>query len=604
MQRVLVVAAVAGCAAPPAPIAPVPRPAPVVSHKPELDLASAPVRLGGAPTWSSAGDLVALRFCPGDRELVGLDDLGHLRRFRTSDGAQIAISTIGIPKPTGMPVATVIECRTDGTALAIGSGDEPMLIDPHGAITHPPQPINATSARFADDGSVVAMAEDETIIRWDGASVRASPAAHSAMDVALLEGGALLEHMFQTGSAATDGVFLARGTTRTKLQGRFTDFFQASMAPDGAVIAAHDMASFAWDMVGGHHGFAKLMLDMTGAHLSSVVATNRWFVSVGGAADVQIVDRAHKTLRELERPCGETAHVMALAVSTDDTRLAIACDATGVSVLDAATAKPITRDGVRAGGSQLAWSADGTRLATRNDLRIWQGETMVAHVDETGDDTTLWWTADGSLGGTYGGIVGTWSLPDGTWHAAEPRQELARAVRAANGDVVGIVDRTVVTRQRTIALPANTPRSIDAIAVDPSGAHVALLVSEYSNQPGTVLVAINVASGTTTTRDVSATAIAFADDGAILVGGSDGSVRTANGSELAKLAGPITAIAASHELVAAASADSTITILDGKAVARTLDTHGDAAEALAFSPDGRRLASTAPDATLIWQLIR
>jgi len=596
-------AAVVACGSPAprvtAPVAPAPAPTP---RTPALDLASPPVRLGGEPTWSNAGDLVALRYCPGDRELIGLDELGHLRRFRASDGSQIAISTIGVAAQ--QMAAPVIECRADGTALAIGSGGEPVLVDPHGAITRPPQPIAATIARFADDGSVVALTDDATTIRWDGQNVRTSAAEQRALDTTLLEGGALLEYMFQTGKPATDGVFVTRGATRTKLNGRFGDFVQASIAPDGAVIAADDMASFGWDVIGTRHGFGKLLLDMSGTHLSSVVATNRWFVSVGAAAYVQIVDRAHKTQRELEQPCGEGAHVMAMAVSSDDARLALACDATGIRVLDAATAKPITTDGPRSSGAQLAWSADGTHLATREpyDVRVWNGQTMVARVDDAGDDTTLWWTADGKLGATYGGEVGAWSLHNGTWLAAEPHVAYAMAVHAANGDIVGLVHGTVVTPRRTIALPETKVKWPDAIAVDASAAHVAILLSEYSNQPGTILVVVDIAAGTATTRDVAATAIAIADDGTVLVGGSDGTVHTADGRELARLAGPITAIATSHELVAAAAADSTIAILAGSKPAGTLDTRGDAAAALAFSPDGRRLASTAPDATLIWSI--
>jgi hypothetical protein len=596
-MRHLLVTALVGCATPPPAVAPAPVRLP---GAPSLALDRPPVRLGGEPTWSNAGDLIAMRYCPGDRELVALDELGHLRRFRTSDGSQLSIAAIGRQADNGRP--PVIDCRADGTALAIGQDDVPVLVDAHAAIARPPKPFAALTARFADNGSVVARTEDDETVSWDGATESATAPGQRPLDSALLEGGALLEYMYNTGSAATDGVFLTRNGKRTKLLGRFDDFTQASVAPDGAVIAADEMTSFAWDMTAGHHGFSKLMLDMSGTHLSDVVATDRWFVSVGAAVDVAIVERAHHTQRVLERPCGELTHVMAIAVSNDDAHIALACDPNGVRVLDAATGKLVTEVGPRSGGAIVAWSGDGSRLATRMtlDVRAWQGTTLLADLGDTGDDSTLWWNADDTLGGTYGAELGTWSLPDGAWHG--DKQQLAAAVRAATGDVIGLVDKALVIERRTIALPETMQTWTAAIAVDRTAQHVAIVRGQYSNEPGTALIVVDVAAGTATARAMPVTAVAIADDGTIVVGGTDGTVQTLDGRTLAHLAGPIGALAASHGLVAAAAADATIAIIDARGVAGTLVTRGDPATGLAFTADGRRLASTAPDATLIWTI--
>jgi hypothetical protein len=36
--------------------------------------------------------MTKLRFCPGDRELVAVEETGTVRRYRVEDGAQLAVT--------------------------------------------------------------------------------------------------------------------------------------------------------------------------------------------------------------------------------------------------------------------------------------------------------------------------------------------------------------------------------------------------------------------------------------------------------------------------------------------------------------------------------
>jgi hypothetical protein len=62
---------------PPTPAPPPPPPAP-----PHLDPSS---RLLGGATWANTAGIDVMRWCPGDKELVALDDAGGLHRF-AADG--------------------------------------------------------------------------------------------------------------------------------------------------------------------------------------------------------------------------------------------------------------------------------------------------------------------------------------------------------------------------------------------------------------------------------------------------------------------------------------------------------------------------------------
>jgi hypothetical protein len=294
-------------------------------------------------TWSNVDRIDALRFCPGDAELIAFDDKGNLRRFRTRDGVQLAITHLGNAEYPAYPIFPPIECRADGVALAIAldAVPSPVLVDARGAITRPPRAIRAHAARFAADGGIAVLADDGTVTRWAGSAVTVVMTGREhAYPSALVQGGARLEydeHVNATATAEEGSAWLVGlDGTRAQLHGTVTEFARAELAPDGGIVATDNMAAWEWNVQNGVRAHATLLLDTNQQMITSLAASNRWFVALGRYDTLTVMDRRSGTKRDVKAPCGAGERVYAVAIAGDDARFALSCDS-GVHIVDAAT---------------------------------------------------------------------------------------------------------------------------------------------------------------------------------------------------------------------------------------------------------------------------
>jgi len=604
--------------------------APVVAVAPRVRLDRPPVRLSGSPTWSNTAQLVALRYCPGDREVVGVDTRGNVRRFRTSDGAQLGVTNVGESNVVG-PV--VIECRADGTALTIGS-DGVVLVGPAGALLRPPTPIRTESARFTADGSI-AVLTDGSVAPWPGVTIRAvaKPATGGAT---LVEGGALFEHHYDTGSRTRDGTWLTlpggKRTALANVPGPWGDGLPSAMAPDGAIVTMTDTAALLWDVKGGRRSGASRLVLAPGGYIEAIAASPRW-VAVSAPPFLTIKDRSSGKRHELklEQVCAMGRPALSLAISTDDTRIAVGCY-DGLRVFDPASGQQLSADGVRSDGSNVAWSLDGARLATLADswLRIWDRAANIATVWVSGwvARPAIWWDPANSVEGNFDDTsywLGAWSFPGGQWRRLEPRVAANTAAADARGDVFvtgARADRLTIvhgSERRVLALPDGKMESA-ALVVDAAGTRAALVrcdrrmasrglrCSEGEDLGECEVIDIDIASGHSTRIDAPNACLAAVDpDGAIVIVGKDGAVsRVARGKTVptryATLPAAVTALAVSRGLVAVGTTSSAIAIFDGDHQVGSLATGTFPAAALAFAPDGHRLAAIDADGTQIWDL--
>ena len=600
MIRSILFVLIAACGQPALPVPPRPvvvtRPPPVAA---QLHIDPSPTRLGGPPSWGTATDVEAIRFCPGDRELVALDDSGVVRRYRVADGLQLA-ATPGLGNER-LRVGAGIDCRADGTALTLDHAGSPVLIDPAGAVTRPPSPIAADNARFAADGSVWAVTEDG-VTAWNGASItRVITSGEHALYNGIGGNGVYVERIFQAG-AARDGLWMVRDGVRIKLPGTIGDMTIVEAAPDGGLAIGGDMAmtAFGWIPKGKKR---ILLLDQSGTHIDGVAVTNKWFAVADAGGTVWTADRPKMTWGHIEKPCGEYPNAFAaMAIANDDHRIAVACYGVGIRIFDIDTNRLLTKDLPNSAADRVRWSPSGDWLATssgdRGPIRLWRGTTLVRRIDS---DARPWWISDTELLGNDGT---RWKVPSG--EATEPPTRAYFNARSPNGVTLNVErDGAVMFGTTKLQLPASKLEWIASTAIDNAGVHAVVRRGQYNGHPTSEVIELDVAANKVDSFAMTTTAAAIGD-GFIVIAAPDGELALRRHGALTKLGShgsKVTSLAIWHDVVAAGGEDGRITLWSAAGTALgTLTAHTVAVEGLAFTPDGKRLASTAADGTLIWAL--
>jgi WD40 repeat protein len=605
-RSIFAVLVVASCGHPAAPIVERVGPAkPSAPPRPQLRTDRPAIHLGGPPSWGTATDVVSLRFCPGDNELVALDLNGGVWRYRVGDGAQLAASPEVARKPSTR--GERIDCRADGTALVLDPANSPALIDANGRVTTPPEPIESESAAFAPDGSVWAVHGDG-VTAWNGKNVSQVLTADHALSSGVSR-GVYVEYVYESKKAARDGLWMVRDGARIKLPGGVSMIEQLDVAPDGAVALADEMMAFGWVVKGNKAGKRIMLLDQSGTRIDGVAVTNKWFVVADAGGNVWTADRPKMVWGHIEKPCGEYPNVfMAMAVANDDNRIAVACAGVGIRIYDINNNRLLTKDHPNSGASRVVWSPSGEQVATTiydtGPIRIWRGSTLVATIDAS--PSWVWWSSETEL---VGSDLTTWTIPSGV--AKPPAKPLDGVVaRSPHGELVsahraGTVDVIKGASQTTLKLPATTFDWIDGVAIDDAGTHAVVWRGQYNGEPGTEVVEIDLTSNTIDHYPALSTAVAIGD-GFVVIADPTGELNLRRHGVVTKLGNhgaKVTALAVHRDVVVAGGDDGKITLwsTDGKALG-ALTGHGAPVTGLAFAPDGNHLASTATDGTLQWDL--
>jgi WD40 repeat protein len=182
--------------------------------------------------------------------------------------------------------------------------------------------------------------------------------------------------------------------------------------------------------------------------------------------------------------------------------------------------------------------------------------------------------------------------------------------RSADGELVaahraGTIDVIKGASQTTLKLPATTFDWIDGVAIDDSGTHAVLWRGQYNGQAATEVVEIDLSSNNIDSYPASSTAVAIGD-GFVVIADPSGELNLRRHGVVTKLGNhgaTVTALVVRHDVVAAGGDDGKISLwsTSGRSLG-SLTGHHAAVQGLAFAPDGKHLASTASDGTMLWDL--
>jgi WD40 repeat protein len=370
----------------------------------------------GEPQLHTDGELLQLTFAP-DGSLWSVEEPGILRRWDARTGQQREWHALS-------DLETLWSFGPDARVLASASDDLTVWDTSSGlALTTVPQDSWVTALAFAPDPSFIATGHDDgSISFWD------APGHHR------LFGKALCRHERPISALAVspDGNLLAAaaedriislwdlrtGDHLGDLRGHTDRIPALAWHPSGAflVSAGWDTTARVWDvrsrepviLLNSHAvQVTGLAFDRTGSRLACA----------DSSLTVHVWDfDARKTLHRLT---GAQAEIRSLAYSPDGTRLAAAADR-GIHLWDPAAGQALTADGpLPVSRTSLAVSPDGTRLATNTGglaPRVWDTatRTVVRTLAGAGPVHEMAYSPDGRfIAGAAGRVVRLWDAATG-----------------------------------------------------------------------------------------------------------------------------------------------------------------------------------------------
>jgi WD40 repeat protein len=550
--------------------------------------AAAKLQPFGEPQWHTDGDLLQLAFAP-DGSLWTVEDPGVLRRWDARTGQQREWHALS-------DLETLWCFSPDARVLASGSDDLTIWDTSSGqALTSVAQDSWVTAVAFAPDPSFVATGHDDgSVCYWDAAG-----------------------HFRKFGKA---------------LRQHDRPISALAISADGKLLAAasEDLTISLWDLADGRH------LGALRGHTDRIPAL-AWDPSSGGVLvsagwdTTARVWSAHTLEPVILLNC-HANEVTALAFSADGSRLACADSALAVHLWDFKARKVLhTLQGVQAEMHALAFSPDGTRLtaAAERAVHLWDvqsGQPLTGSGPTPVSRTSLGVSPDGSRLVTNGG-----GAAPRVWDAATHKVALTLEGAGAIHEVAFSPDG------RRIAGAADTAvRLWDAVTgkvlAEWDGPHDPVTTLAFSRDGVTLASASRTGMAVWLWRvadgepiliipdaldGCAVESLAFHPAGKLLAvggvdwlatGGSDGAVclwDIAERREVANFFEGSTAIAfhPTGDRLAFASLTQSICIWDGASEQLVMELHGhdSAVTCLAYSADGRWLATGSDDHTLrLW----
>jgi WD40 repeat protein len=280
----------------------------------------------------------------------------------------------------------------------------------------------ASPLAFSEDGRVLvmALAGDNLVLvdPADGKELRRWPLPGSPVTAL-----AFSKDGKSVATGGIDGVRIwdaAAGKARCACGEKWARVRGLAFSPDGATLASADgNAVRLWDAVSGKE--IERATGHTAAVESLAVAPDDKRTATG--ADDGTVRLWDRTGKELQRLIGHGGAVHVVAFSPDGSLLASGGNDAFVILWNPVSGEEVRRlTGGQSGVLSLAWSPDGKTLAVggrETTIQLWDANSgkMLGKVGShsTGGITRLAWSADGKLLASKGNdhTVRVWEMPDG-----------------------------------------------------------------------------------------------------------------------------------------------------------------------------------------------
>jgi WD40 repeat protein/serine/threonine protein kinase len=493
---------------------------------------------------------------------------------------------------------------------------------------------------FSPDGSRVLVSDDQRVKVWGVATGRELPS-----ELPSFEGTA---PRIQTVAFSPDGKHVATGGADNVLRlwevasGKKIRTFAAmetggfgvrtvAFSADGSRLASGTHYVTVWDAKSGNAIRRLRGLTVALSPDGTRAATTNMTLDGGiGGPDSKVTVWDVKTGQVIHTLRGHTARVTAVAFSLDGSRLASCGFDNKVKVWDPKTGRDIcTLQGHRAWVTAVAFSPDGKRLASGGydqTVKLWdvagghELRTFRGHDDAI---TAVAFSPDGAVlaSGSNDQTVMLWDVAgDQESQTFDAKLEVVTSLAySPDGSRMAAGNYTGVTAFETAGgkVLRTLPGGANCVAFTPDGTRLAVGSSHDRS-----LKVFDVASGDVyqtlqgpipgVRSTVQMNALAFSADGRRLASGShDRAVKvweTASGQVIRTLQGDsmVWSVAFSSDGKRLAANDGrTVKLWDlasGKVVA-TLQGHNDQVTGVAFSPDGKLLASGSNDRTVkVWDV--